>query len=75
MNRSTRSKGVPAPTTQVLLNWFSKGPRQKKFKYNATNTQWIDVEAIISIGTMKLNATMGVYTITEDDRVTLDEFL
>jgi hypothetical protein len=75
MNQFTRSKGVPAPTAQGLLNWFSKGPRRNKFKYNATNTQWIDVEAIISTVTMKFNATTGVYTISEDDRVALDEFL
>jgi hypothetical protein len=75
MNWSTRSKGVPAPAAQVLLKWFSKGLGRNKFKFNATDTQWIDVEAIISIVTMKLNATMGVYTITKDDRIALDEFL
>ena len=54
MNRSTYKKGGSVPSMQVMLNWFSKGQRQNKFKYNAIDTQWIAVNSIISTATLEL---------------------
>jgi hypothetical protein len=36
----------------ALLNWFSKSRGNFKFKYDVTNTNWVDINSIISIVTM-----------------------
>ena len=52
MNSSVGKKGGSSPVAQALLNWFSKGPESNKFKHNASNMQWIDVDSIISTVTL-----------------------
>jgi len=55
-------KASPTPTTQILLNWFSKVPRHLKFKYNLTNCEWIDIDIVISTVTMSYITNTKLYT-------------
>lgn len=63
------------PEYQVMLNWFKSAPGRNKFKYEVTDTQWIDVDSIICIVALSFNSTSNVYTLDENDRNVLDEFV
>jgi hypothetical protein len=41
-------KAASGANVEILLNWFSKVPGLHKFKYDVTDSQWIDVDAVIS---------------------------
>jgi hypothetical protein len=77
INRPTyASKKVSSsPTSQVLLNWFSKHNGRNKYKYNVTNSQWIDLDSIISTVTLTFKENANVYTLDANDRANLDEFV
>lgn len=36
----------------VLLNWFNKSCGDFKFKYDVNDTNWVDIDSIISTVTM-----------------------
>jgi hypothetical protein len=55
------------PTIEVLLNWFSKHAGRNKFKYDVTDSQWIDLDSIISTITLNFNVVLNVYTLNEND--------
>ncbi len=40
------------PITMVLLNWFNNFCGNFKFKYDVIDTNWVDIDSIISIFTM-----------------------
>ena len=63
------------PIIQVMLNWFKSTPGRNKFKYEVTDTQWIDIDSIICIVALSFNSTSNVYTLDENDRDVLDEFV
>ena len=77
MNRSTATckKVSTSPTVQVMFNWFSKGPGRNKFKYDVTDTQWIDVDCIISSVALTFNSRQNLYCLADSDRQTLDDFV
>jgi hypothetical protein len=51
----------------VLLHWFRKVPGNLKFKYDGSDTQWIDLEAIISTMSMTFSARTNMYTLDQID--------
>lgn len=76
MSQGGLSKKVSSqPICQVMLNWFKSAPRRNKFKYEVTDTEWIDVDSIICIVAQCFNCTSNVYMLDENDRDVLDEFV
>ena len=63
------------PEYQVMLNWFKSAPGRNKFKYEVTDTQWIDVDSIIYIVALSFNSASNIYMLDENDRNVLDEFV
>ncbi len=45
-------KTIGGLVIMVLLNWFSKSHGNFKFKYDVIDTNWVDVDFIISTITM-----------------------
>lgn len=60
---------------QVMLQYFWKFPGHLKFKYDHTDTRWIDVDTIISTVTLEYNSTTDVYTLDSNDADALNEFV
>ena len=58
-----------------MLQYFQKVPRQLKFKYDHTDTRWIDVDTIITTITLEYNHTIDVYTLDLEDDQVLEEFV
>lgn len=59
---------------EVYLNWFTKGSNKLKYKYDHSDSVWIDVEAVISTVTLQFNCDTKVYSLDKDDATTFDEF-
>ena len=60
---------------QLMLNWFKFAPRRNKFKYDVTDTQWIDIDSVICIVALTYNPTNNLYTLQEKDREVLHSFV
>ena len=60
---------------QVLLQYFCKIPGHFKFKYDQTDTTWIDIETIITTVTLELNVKTDVYTLDAEDADALNQFV
>ena len=71
LNRPTGN----ATCIEVLLNWFSKSRGNLKFKYDVSDSQWIDVDSIISIVTMSYSTLSCLYTLNRNDADSLNAFL
>jgi hypothetical protein len=69
---STSKKVGTTSNVMILLNWFSKVPGHLKFKYDVTDSQWIDLDAVISTVTMELNTRTNIYTLDSDDASNLE---
>jgi hypothetical protein len=52
---------------QVLLNWFSKARVNLKFKYDVSDSQWIDMESIISTVILSYCFVSAIYTLDQND--------
>jgi hypothetical protein len=59
----------------VLLNWFSKSCGNLKFKYDVIDTNWVDVDSIISIVNMNYEKEKDIYWVVCIDANFLDEFV
>ncbi len=59
----------------VLLNWFSKSRGMLKFKYDVIDTNWVDVDFIMSIINMNYEKEKYIYWLNCFDAITLDEFV
>ena len=51
----------------VLLYWFSKARGSLKYKYDALNSKWIDVDSIISTVTMTYQPSSKLYALDSND--------
>jgi hypothetical protein len=60
---------------QVLLNWFSKARVNLKFKYDVSDSQWIDVDSIISTVTLSYCFVSAIYTLDQNDANSLNLFV
>ena len=58
-----------------MLNWFKSAPGRNKYKYDVTDTQWIDIESVICIIALSFKSNSNIYTLEENDRQVLDEFV
>jgi hypothetical protein len=59
----------------VLLNWFSKARVNLKFKYDVNDSQWIDVDSIISTVTLSYCSLSAIYTLDQNDANFLNLFV
>jgi len=73
--RSGQNRHKPSITIAVHLNYFSKAPGHLKFKYNLTDTIWVDLETLISSVTMSYNEQQNVYILNANDAGALTEFI
>jgi hypothetical protein len=60
---------------QVLLNWFSKARVNLKFKYDVSDSQWIDVDSIISTVTLSYCSVSAIYILDQNDANSLNLFV
>jgi hypothetical protein len=63
------------PHIEVMLQYYRKYPCRNKFKYDHTDSKWIDVDCIISTVTMSYNFTNKVYTLDRNDSEQLSKFV
>ena len=76
MVQKARGKKVSSTSSfQIMLNWFKNAPGRNKFKYDVTDTQWIDIDSVICTVALSFNSRYNVYTLEENDRNVLDEFI
>jgi hypothetical protein len=74
-NRSTAKKGTGPAQVMVLLNWFSKSTGNGKFKYDVSDSQWIDVDMVISTVSLSFQSSNSLYVLDNNDAKQLDEFV
>ncbi|KAL3692524.1 hypothetical protein R1sor_006175 [Riccia sorocarpa] len=62
---------------QVLFNWYTPVAGSKiKFTYDNTDLQWIDLESVITVVSMKMERTIRVlWTLDNNDRARINEFI
>ena len=60
---------------EVMLQYYQKHLGHNNFKYDHTNSKWIDVDYVISIITMSYNSTNEVYTLDRNDSEQLSKFV
>ena len=77
MNRSCTSRKQTSTLckVEVMLQYFRKLPGHLKFKYDATDSRWIDVDAIITTVTVEYNSSNDVYTLDLEDADALNQFV
>lgn len=77
VNRSSTSgKQSSSPCNlQVMLQYFRKCPGHLKFKYDHTDSRWIDVDTIITTVTLSYNSSTDVYTLDSEDADALNQFI
>jgi len=63
------------PHIKVMLQYYRKYPSRNKFKYDHTDSKWIDVDCIISTVTTSYNSTNEVYTLDRNDLEQLFKFI
>ncbi|KAL3676221.1 hypothetical protein R1sor_026169 [Riccia sorocarpa] len=72
VKQKPRVDGVP-----VLFNWYSPLRNSRgKFKYDCTDLQWIDIESVITVVSMKVEHNVHtVWCLDANDRARIDEFM
>ncbi|KAL3687171.1 hypothetical protein R1sor_013480 [Riccia sorocarpa] len=62
---------------QVLFNWYKPLNNSTiKYLYECTDLQWIDLESVITVVTMKVEQNVrSVWHLDPNDRVRIDEFM
>lgn len=77
INRTTIAgkKNTNGCPIQVLLQYFSKTVGLNKYKYDHSDTKWIDIECIITTVTLSFNPTNSVYTVNPEDVDSLNKFV
>ena len=58
-----------------MLQYYSKHPWCNKYKYDHTDSKWIDVDCIIPIVSMRFNSTNEVYNLDRNDKEQLSKFV
>ena len=72
---TTGKKNSNPSSLQVMLQYFSKVAGLNKFKYDHTDTNWIDVDSIITTVTLSFNSITSVYTLNHEDADALNKFV
>jgi len=60
---------------QVLLQYFNKTKGQNKYKYDYSDSKWIDIECIITNVTLSFNLVNSVYIVNSKNTDALDKFV
>ncbi|KAL3678263.1 hypothetical protein R1sor_021219 [Riccia sorocarpa] len=65
------------PSCQVLFNWYKPiNNSTVKFLYEATDLQWIDLESVITVVSMKMERNVRtVWHLDVNDQARIDDFL
>jgi len=63
------------PHIEVLLQYYRKHGGRDKFKYDHTDSKWIDIDCIICTVTMTYNPVNEVYSLDRNDSRELNEFV
>jgi len=63
------------PHIEVMLYYYRKYPGLTKFKYDHTDSKWIEVDCVISAITMSYNSINEVYTLDRNDSKQLSKFV
>jgi hypothetical protein len=71
----SRRRNPNNPHIEVMLQYFRKHPGRDKFKYDHTDSQWIDIDCVISTVTMSYNPTNEIYTLDMNDSEQLSKFV
>ena len=50
-----------------MLQYFSKAAGLNKFKYEHSDTKWVDIESIITTLTLSFNSVTSIYTVDPKD--------
>ena len=64
----------PSPI-QVLLQYFSETASLNKYKYDHSDTKWVDIECIITTITLSFNVVNSVYIVNREDADALNKFV
>ena len=59
----------------VLLNWFSKVFKNLEFKFDHSNSKWIDVGSVIAIVTLSYLPESRFHKLQSSDRMNPNEFV
>ena len=62
-------------TFELMLYYFSLGPRHLKFHYDQTTCKWVDVDSILSNVTTEYDLIRKIYWLHPVDAKSLDEFV
>jgi len=77
INRTAASgkKNTVTSPIQVMLQYFNKTAGLNKFKYDHSDTKWVDIECIITTVTLSYNAVNCVYTVNPEDADAMNKFV
>lgn len=71
---ATRSANAE-PIIMVMLNWFSDPTSNLKYKFSSSDTNWVDVNSIISTCSLTYEATSNLYWLDHKDVDSSDDFV
>lgn len=63
------------PHIEVMLQYYRQHVGRDKFKYDHTDSQWIDIDCIICTVTMSYNPVNEVYSLDRNDAEQLKKFV
>ena len=72
---STGKKGASESGIQIYLNYYSWGPGWLKFRYDLSDSNWVDVESIISSVALTYNSDTKMYSLDSEDASSFDTFV
>jgi hypothetical protein len=72
---STGKKGASESGIQIYLNYYSRGPGRLKFRYDLSDSNWVDVESIISSVALTYNSATKMYSLDSEDASSFDTFV
>ena len=72
---STGKKGASESGIQIYLNYYSRGPGRLKFRYDLSDSNWVDVESIISSVALMYNSATKMYNLDSKDTSSFDSFV
>ncbi len=72
---NTWKKSNSNPIIEVQMNWFSKAPGRHRFRYDHSDSKWVDIDTIITTVTLSYQKMGKVYTLNTEDAAALDDFV
>lgn len=71
----TGKKSSPLANVQCIMHYYSRALGVSKFRYNHTDSCWIDIECLITNVTLTYNADTKIYTLDPEDADNLNEYV